>query len=281
MLSQEDLECDICSENFTDDRHRPLILPCGHTICKSCCENLERKLPIRCPHDRRTFPGKRTGDFPTNVKLRSNSIIIPKEVVVTNKIQFVQEIKSIEKNKRRISMEWEIKAENIKRELRNIYMEHQLERKIVERKNYKGLSDDFLVAFILAGILTPIGIIEEIEWIGGVGLAIEIITIFAYLKHLSLNIISGYAILGALIIFWAYFGWESLIFISAFPAFTISLIALYYLLQIEHTYFECAKCHWTSQDKGVIECIRVTQQSAELRIKKDEIDTQIHKLKGI
>ncbi|XP_052125239.1 E3 ubiquitin-protein ligase TRIM32-like [Frankliniella occidentalis] len=52
-------QCDICFLDFDVDRHRPKVLPCGHTICKECVENpgLGRKCPT-CRKDLATDPGE-------------------------------------------------------------------------------------------------------------------------------------------------------------------------------------------------------------------------------
>ncbi|XP_052125249.1 E3 ubiquitin-protein ligase rnf152-B-like [Frankliniella occidentalis] len=40
-------QCDICFLDFDLDRHRPKVLPCGHTVCKACVEN--PGLGTKCP----------------------------------------------------------------------------------------------------------------------------------------------------------------------------------------------------------------------------------------
>ena len=35
------LKCPICYELFSNV-HKPLIIPCGHTICSLCVENLKK-----------------------------------------------------------------------------------------------------------------------------------------------------------------------------------------------------------------------------------------------
>ncbi|CAL4110112.1 unnamed protein product [Meganyctiphanes norvegica] len=45
-------ECCICREGYNEGNHRPLILPCGHTLCKACVNNVateHQRTVIQCP----------------------------------------------------------------------------------------------------------------------------------------------------------------------------------------------------------------------------------------
>ncbi|EGT51771.1 hypothetical protein CAEBREN_22293 [Caenorhabditis brenneri] len=75
---KEALECKICINPFSDtiESNIPRILGCGHTICHSCAESLQKvsldKFSIRCPFDRQI-----TANFYGNVeKLLRNYAII-------------------------------------------------------------------------------------------------------------------------------------------------------------------------------------------------------------
>ena len=46
------MDCPICLSTFNEYNSLPLILPCGHTICKSCIFSLDVMQPTRCPLDR-------------------------------------------------------------------------------------------------------------------------------------------------------------------------------------------------------------------------------------
>lgn len=51
----ETIECPVCTESFDRTKRIPLVLHCGHSICKKCTiELLEYKKSIVCPLDRKT-----------------------------------------------------------------------------------------------------------------------------------------------------------------------------------------------------------------------------------
>ncbi|KAM4742365.1 tripartite motif-containing protein 59 isoform 1-T2 [Anableps anableps] len=77
---EEDLTCSVCYSLFSD----PRVLPCSHTFCKSCLDNLLQvstnysiwrplRLPIKCPHCRSVAELPPTGvdALPSNVSLRA------------------------------------------------------------------------------------------------------------------------------------------------------------------------------------------------------------------
>uniref|UniRef100_A0A1A7X169 Intraflagellar transport 80 homolog n=1 Tax=Iconisemion striatum TaxID=60296 RepID=A0A1A7X169_9TELE len=77
---EEDLTCSVCYSLFCD----PRVLPCSHTFCKTCLENLLQvstnysiwrplRLPIKCPNCRSVVELPPTGvdALPTNVSLRA------------------------------------------------------------------------------------------------------------------------------------------------------------------------------------------------------------------
>ena len=50
----ESIECPVCKESFNRSNRMPLVLLCGHTICKKCTHDLiEIKKAITCPLDRK------------------------------------------------------------------------------------------------------------------------------------------------------------------------------------------------------------------------------------
>ena len=72
------LECDICREQFTEYTHRPLSLPCGHTLCKMCVDALP--FPLKCPTDRMEFPYVKKINLPPTyyvLKLIGGNIEMP------------------------------------------------------------------------------------------------------------------------------------------------------------------------------------------------------------
>ncbi|XP_027855419.1 tripartite motif-containing protein 59 isoform X2 [Xiphophorus couchianus] len=77
---EEDLTCSVCYSLFSD----PRVLPCSHTFCKNCLENLLQvstnysiwrplRLPIKCPHCRSVveLPPSGVDALPSNVSLRA------------------------------------------------------------------------------------------------------------------------------------------------------------------------------------------------------------------
>lgn len=77
---EEDLTCSVCYSLFAD----PRVLPCSHTFCKSCLDNLLQvstnysiwrplRLPLKCPNCRSVVELPPTGvdALPINVSLRA------------------------------------------------------------------------------------------------------------------------------------------------------------------------------------------------------------------
>lgn len=77
---EEDLTCSVCYSLFSD----PRVLPCSHTFCKTCLDNLVQvstnysiwrplRMPIKCPNCRSVMELPPTGidALPTNVSLRA------------------------------------------------------------------------------------------------------------------------------------------------------------------------------------------------------------------
>lgn len=50
------LTCGVCISDYNEAAHAPFLLPCGHTLCKSCATS--PKL-IACPFDRSELPANR------------------------------------------------------------------------------------------------------------------------------------------------------------------------------------------------------------------------------
>lgn len=77
---EEDLTCSVCYSLFSD----PRVLPCSHTFCKTCLDNLLQmsnnysiwrplRLPLKCPNCRSVVELPPTGveALPSNVSLRA------------------------------------------------------------------------------------------------------------------------------------------------------------------------------------------------------------------
>eukprot|EP00928_Gymnodinium_smaydae_P095718 TRINITY_DN8282_c2_g6_i2.p1 TRINITY_DN8282_c2_g6~~TRINITY_DN8282_c2_g6_i2.p1 ORF type:complete len:310 (-),score=18.68 TRINITY_DN8282_c2_g6_i2:312-1241(-) len=43
------MDCPICINAFDPGQHLPLVFPCGHTFCKECSSQLERRGRLQCP----------------------------------------------------------------------------------------------------------------------------------------------------------------------------------------------------------------------------------------
>lgn len=77
---EEDLTCSVCYSLFSD----PRVLPCSHTFCKTCLDNLLQvstnysiwrplRMPLKCPNCRNVMELPPTGvdALPANVSLRA------------------------------------------------------------------------------------------------------------------------------------------------------------------------------------------------------------------
>lgn len=70
-----EIPCESCNELLDLDKKKPICLPCGHTLCKSCLNDIWKRMAyIKCPIDSKKHFLK-LDDFPTNylvLKLISN-----------------------------------------------------------------------------------------------------------------------------------------------------------------------------------------------------------------
>ena len=48
-MATEDTECSVCLNTYNPSDHRPKILPCSHTFCKSCIHELCNQVQPKCP----------------------------------------------------------------------------------------------------------------------------------------------------------------------------------------------------------------------------------------
>ncbi|KAJ8309762.1 hypothetical protein KUTeg_011627 [Tegillarca granosa] len=67
------LQCSVCSTEFDDNCRTPRILPCLHTFCSSCIQDLATKLEVECPdcdakHGR---PQNGISDYPIDIACRN------------------------------------------------------------------------------------------------------------------------------------------------------------------------------------------------------------------
>mmetsp|Transcript_2031 Transcript_2031/g.6050 ORF Transcript_2031/g.6050 Transcript_2031/m.6050 type:complete len:138 (+) Transcript_2031:563-976(+) len=67
------LACEICYQDYGKAK-QPKILPCGHTVCDACLDELlhgHQMGSVRCPTCKRDHPCKDTCIFPVNFALRN------------------------------------------------------------------------------------------------------------------------------------------------------------------------------------------------------------------
>lgn len=62
-MDRKQLACPVCAARYDSKAHRPILLPCCHTLCKHCITALSSQ---RCP-ECSTDIGRPREDLPTNV----------------------------------------------------------------------------------------------------------------------------------------------------------------------------------------------------------------------
>lgn len=66
-MDAEHFDCDICCEKYDESgSHVPLVLPCGHTLCKQCVESLRTRSCPTCKSSLTTSPSATTVMLPRN-----------------------------------------------------------------------------------------------------------------------------------------------------------------------------------------------------------------------
>lgn len=60
------MDCDICEEPFSADSNRPRSLPCGHTLCTTCCISVVAQGQALCPTCRAPMGVTQATDLPVN-----------------------------------------------------------------------------------------------------------------------------------------------------------------------------------------------------------------------
>ena len=55
FIDNEVISCQICNELFYSHQEKiPIVLNCGHTLCKHCLDNILKKGREKCPIDNQT-----------------------------------------------------------------------------------------------------------------------------------------------------------------------------------------------------------------------------------
>ena len=64
MASSTDNICCVCQEGYNLDERKPLLLPCSHTFCKSCLQEIKTRNECLCPVCRRSWGGQSVDGLP-------------------------------------------------------------------------------------------------------------------------------------------------------------------------------------------------------------------------
>jgi len=59
-------------DNFDEEENKPLILPCGHTVCKKCLKGIFKVGTITCPFCKKVFKIANVYDCPPNFTILSS-----------------------------------------------------------------------------------------------------------------------------------------------------------------------------------------------------------------
>ncbi|CAD5114618.1 unnamed protein product [Dimorphilus gyrociliatus] len=86
IVNEETLSCAICLESWL--RNKPRVLPCQHTFCLDCLENLETNNTIKCPVCRQnvTIPNGGVINFPRNLLISSLTQSLEEDMIHNCKI---------------------------------------------------------------------------------------------------------------------------------------------------------------------------------------------------
>ena len=59
-------QCSICYEQYDILTHKPLSLPCGHTLCQDCVSLIISSQHSKCPYDKTIFHSRNINTYPCN-----------------------------------------------------------------------------------------------------------------------------------------------------------------------------------------------------------------------
>ena len=60
------LECPVCMQEFDEDEKKPLVIPCGHTLCKFCVSTMVEEGMLKCPFCRKEMDIGEAAQLPVN-----------------------------------------------------------------------------------------------------------------------------------------------------------------------------------------------------------------------
>ncbi|XP_068246208.1 uncharacterized protein [Palaemon carinicauda] len=76
-VMEEAITCAVCSEEYSSGKHDPLILPCGHTFCRNCINNMKDIKNHFCPTCRDEIKEATYEKLPLNFSILSLSQNMP------------------------------------------------------------------------------------------------------------------------------------------------------------------------------------------------------------
>jgi DNA repair exonuclease SbcCD ATPase subunit len=69
MNPNPNIECPVCQEKYNRKAHLPLVLKCGHSVCKGCAQSIYRaKGKVECPLER-TVDDRSPDDISTSYQI--------------------------------------------------------------------------------------------------------------------------------------------------------------------------------------------------------------------
>lgn len=111
------MNCDICFEFYNKDERRPMtILPCTHTFCYQCLNEL-KKLKYKCPKCKKHI----TNEIPCYALL--NLMDMKSDVYSEFKQQIYERVKDIKETQEQLRSECEFKLEQTSNEISSIKSE--------------------------------------------------------------------------------------------------------------------------------------------------------------
>ena len=69
MNLNQNIECPVCQEKYNRKTHLPLVLKCGHSVCKGCAVSIyQAKGKVECPLER-SIDGRRPDEISTSYQI--------------------------------------------------------------------------------------------------------------------------------------------------------------------------------------------------------------------
>nr|XP_053650229.1 uncharacterized protein LOC128700797 [Cherax quadricarinatus] len=74
----ETVRCEVCSELYQTDSRDPVLLPCGHTFCRTCIVSVQKEGDLSCPSCSQDISQVDAADLPVNIQALSLSLAYTK-----------------------------------------------------------------------------------------------------------------------------------------------------------------------------------------------------------